>query len=301
MKVKEIMHKTKIVSKDVTVLDVARIAREERLGSVLIEYIPKKENVNERYGIVTERDVLKKIVAEGRSYKTKAVEIMSYPIYTIDADARIKEAARIFNLLRIRRLPIVEGNKIVGMLTARDLAKYYIFVFDDFMRMLRDEESRKTNPLIIPVEKIIHEKTVLPADVTVYEAAKVMKAKNIGSVFIDKGEGDSVEKRYGILTERDIFYKVVAENRDPKDVLAAEVMSPELKVVMRADECICDASKYANLYDIRRLPVKKDNEIIGLLTTRDIAKFSAFAFSMILEKLREVDPEGAVKFEEEHW
>ncbi len=294
------MHSTKILKKEATVLDVALTARSEKLGSVLIEYNPEAEDVNERYGIVTETDVLYKVIAEGKGYDTNVVEIMSYPIHTIDANAKIREASMIFNLLRIRRLPVVEKGKIIGMLTARDVAKYYIFIFDDFMKILRYEKSPTVNPLIVPVKELIHEPIIVERDLTVSEAAKIMKKNRENFVFVDKGTGKELKERYGIVTDRDIFYKVVAENKNYNEVKLEEIMRP-LKIIMDANECICDASKYMNLYEIRTIPVKEGDKLIGAITARDVAKFSAFAFTKILEKLREIDPLHANTFEDEYW
>ncbi len=300
MRVKDLMHNTKILDRSANVLDVAINARSEKLGSVLIFFDENAEDVNERYGIVTETDVLYRVIAEGKDYNTEAVKIMSYPIHTIDANAKLREAAMIFNLLRIRRLPVVEKNKIIGMITARDIAKYFIFVFDEFMRIIRYEKSSTTNPLIVPVESLIHEPIIVDKDTTVYEAAKIMKKQRENFVFVDKGEGEKLNEKYGLLTDRDIFYKVVAENKDYKNTTVSEIMR-NIRIVMSADECICDASKYMNLYEIRTIPVKKGDKLIGVITAKDVAKFSAFAFTKILEKLREIDPIHANTFEDEYW
>ena len=47
--------------------------------------------------------------------------------YTIDASADVTKASEIFNLQRIRRLPVMENGEIVGMVTARDVAKFTVF------------------------------------------------------------------------------------------------------------------------------------------------------------------------------
>ncbi len=76
------------------------------------------------YYILTERDIITKVVAENRDPKqVKAREIMTKLRYTIDAQATIEKASKIFNSHHIRRLPVMEMGEIVGIITARDIAR----------------------------------------------------------------------------------------------------------------------------------------------------------------------------------
>jgi CBS domain-containing protein len=95
---------------------IAELMKEKKVGSVLI-----KEG-NQYVGIITERDILYKVVAEGKDpIKTKAKEIMSSPLITIEKDKDISEAIKIFKEKNIRRLPVRDGNEIIGILTLRTL------------------------------------------------------------------------------------------------------------------------------------------------------------------------------------
>ena len=76
-------------------------------------------------GIMTERDIVRRIVAEGKSSKTTLVsEIMSKPVVTSSPKTPVSEAAKIMIKYRIRRLPITRGRRVVGILTTTDYAKY---------------------------------------------------------------------------------------------------------------------------------------------------------------------------------
>jgi signal-transduction protein with cAMP-binding, CBS, and nucleotidyltransferase domain len=122
MTVKDIMHGITLVEPDASILEVARIMRDKNIGSVLIKVDPL------HWGIVTERDIIIKIVARDVDPKaTKASEIMTELRYTIDASASTQKASEIFNIHPIRRLPVMEDGEIIGMVTARDVAKYCIF------------------------------------------------------------------------------------------------------------------------------------------------------------------------------
>jgi len=75
-------------------------------------------------GIMTERDVVKKIVVEGRdAAKTPASQIMSKPLITVGPDATIVQAIAIMKDRNIRRLPVVRGTNLVGIVTEKDLIR----------------------------------------------------------------------------------------------------------------------------------------------------------------------------------
>lgn len=117
MKVKEIMHRTTMVECPMSILDAAKLMSDKNIGSVLT----KK---NDCVMVVTERDILKKLVALDKDpKKTKISDIMSKCAYTIDSNSDVLEASDIFNKHSIRRLPVTEKGGIVGMVTARDVAK----------------------------------------------------------------------------------------------------------------------------------------------------------------------------------
>lgn len=76
-------------------------------------------------GIMTERDIVRRIVAEGKSSKTTLVsEIMSKPVITSSPKTPVSETAKIMIRYRIRRLPVTRGKKVVGIVTTTDYARY---------------------------------------------------------------------------------------------------------------------------------------------------------------------------------
>ncbi len=118
MHIKEIMHDTTVVTPETSVVELSRMMRDKTIGSVLVHVSDRK------YGIITERDILSRVIAGGLDPSSaKASDIMTELRYTIDANASIQEASEIFNTQRIRRLPVVENGKIIGIITTRDVAK----------------------------------------------------------------------------------------------------------------------------------------------------------------------------------
>ncbi|MBI2523585.1 CBS domain-containing protein [Candidatus Woesearchaeota archaeon] len=118
MRVKEIMHHVVKIPFWSSVSEAARIMDEKSIGSVLIE-----EN-GRVIGIMTEKDILRKIVAKGKNPdKVKVKDIMNDPVITIDANEDILEASKIMDEKRIRRLIVVENGQIAGKITANSISR----------------------------------------------------------------------------------------------------------------------------------------------------------------------------------
>ena len=118
MQAKEIMHSVTKVPSDISITAAAKIMDQKLIGSVLVE------EGDRIIGIMTERDILRKIVAKGKNPdEVKVKAVMSYPIITIDANEDITEASKKIDQHKIRRLIITENGKIVGIVTANSIAK----------------------------------------------------------------------------------------------------------------------------------------------------------------------------------
>ncbi|MDD5151259.1 MAG: CBS domain-containing protein [Flavobacterium sp.] len=110
MKVEEIM-KRAIAVEEIKLKEAAEIMSEKRVGSLIIM---RGENI---VGIITERDVLKNV---GR-LNEKISKIMSKDVITISPDSSLDDAAKTMTENEIKRLPVVEKGKLVGIITATDL------------------------------------------------------------------------------------------------------------------------------------------------------------------------------------
>ncbi len=105
------------VTKDETLKEAAVKMRKHRVGSLVV--VEGETPI----GIITERDIVYKLVAEGKSFETKVGEIMSRDLKTITKDKTLKEAAKIMAAHGIRRLPVVEKGKLVGIITMDDIMR----------------------------------------------------------------------------------------------------------------------------------------------------------------------------------
>ena len=74
-------------------------------------------------GIVTERDIVRRVVAKKLPLDSKVSEIMSTSLITLDLDASLKEAAKLMSSNKIRRFPVLKQNKLVGIVVASDFVR----------------------------------------------------------------------------------------------------------------------------------------------------------------------------------
>lgn len=118
MKISEIMTKDVIsLSVDDTVEHAAKLMKDHDIGSIPV-------NTNEKIvGIITDRDIILRSVAEGKDLKMQKVrDIMTSNPVVGDENINVDDAARIMSERQIRRLPIVNNNTLVGMVSLGDLA-----------------------------------------------------------------------------------------------------------------------------------------------------------------------------------
>jgi CBS domain-containing protein len=105
----------------------------------------------------------------------------------------------------------------------------------------------------------------LPTTATVRDAATRMLESDIGDVIVL--DGDRVA---GILTDRDIVVRAVAEQRDPSTTKVSEICSPDV-VTLSPDDSITRAIELMKLNAVRRIPVVEDAAAVGIVSIGDLA------------------------------
>ena len=101
-----------------TIADVAKVMKDEDVGPV-----PVTEG-GRLVGIVTDRDIVVRVVAEGRDPSSTTVgEIVSSDLATVQPDTSLEEALNLMSQRQVRRLPVVEGDRLVGIVAQADIAR----------------------------------------------------------------------------------------------------------------------------------------------------------------------------------
>ena len=111
---------TNVITIDVqgTVLEAAKLMHQQDVGDlVVMEGVVAK-------GIVTERDLVRRVMAQKKPLDTKVSEVMSDPLITIEEDSSIRDAARKMVKYKIRRLPVTKKNELVGIIATSDFARH---------------------------------------------------------------------------------------------------------------------------------------------------------------------------------
>jgi len=118
-RVKDVMTANVLVTTpDATAMDAAKLMASENRGSIVVV-----ENANP-IAIVTERDLFKKVVAIGLlPQKVLVRDIMSSPLISVNPEQPLKGAAKLMAEKNFRRLPVIENGRLVGIITAADLAR----------------------------------------------------------------------------------------------------------------------------------------------------------------------------------
>jgi CBS domain-containing protein len=116
--VKDIMTK-EVVTIDVnkSVFEAAQLMTTKSLGCLIV--VDKGLPV----GIITERDIVRRIVAKRSSLDLRVVEVMTKTLVTVNPDTSLKDAARVMSTNKIRRLPVLKQNQLVGIVVASDFVR----------------------------------------------------------------------------------------------------------------------------------------------------------------------------------
>jgi CBS domain-containing protein len=101
----------------------------------------------------------------------------------------------------------------------------------------------------------------------VVEAARLMKSEDVGSLPVLDGE-----RLVGMVTDRDIVLRVVAEGKDAESTTVAEIASTDL-VTVDPQQDLDEALRLMAQHQVRRLPVvEEDGRLVGILAQADVAK-----------------------------
>jgi len=110
------------IGPNASVFDALRMMSDKDIGALIV-----MEN-DQMVGILSERDYARKVVLLGKtSRETTVNEIMSKKVFTIHPDQTVEEAMELMNSKHIRHLPVVDGSRLLGMISIGDVVKAIIY------------------------------------------------------------------------------------------------------------------------------------------------------------------------------
>ena len=259
LEVKDVMNKNVItISPDETMISAAKSMSENNVSCIVVS------DNGSVVGILTEKDFLARIAGKnGNSDRTAVAETMSCPVNSISPDVSILDASRIMEAKHIKRLPILAGKQLVGIVTQTDLTRALTSY-----GMWKDV-----------VEIMSRDMAVIQTKATIAEAAEIMRSRNISCIAVL--EGRKVE---GIITERDILRKVIVFQKDANLTKAEEVMSSPV-ITIPTSYPVFSACRTMDKIHVRRLLVMEDEQLCGIVTQTDI-------FRATKKKLQEEEEEN---------
>ncbi len=126
-------HQVYSVTPETSVYDALQIMMEKNISSLLI----MENEILE--GIFTERDYARKLVLMGRSSKeTRIADIMTANLLTITPSETIDHCMEVMSTYKIRHLPVIDNNRVTGMVSIGDVVK---FIIEDQKRTIQQLES----------------------------------------------------------------------------------------------------------------------------------------------------------------
>lgn len=256
--VKDFMHRyLEVVPRETTVAFAAERMGVRRIGCVLVESgDPHRGPI----GIVTETDLVRKVLANGSDPTVTLVEqVMNSPIVTIAGERSMLDASHAMETNHIRHLCAVEGEEIVGLISVRDLVRSFVDAEGGPISEL-DQVYRPLGVLMATTLATIR------SEESIFAAVQQMREKRIGSLLtVEAGE------LVGIVTESDLVRKAMVPNQAAEGIRVSAVMSSPL-LGIDINRTIRDASKMMAERAVRHLAVTEQGKIVGVLSIRDLVK-----------------------------
>jgi len=145
LKVRDVMVREVVtVDENSSVKEAVDTMNEFQIGSLIVLERGKAK------GIVTERDFLRRVIAEAKDVmNTKVKEIMTTPLVVVEPSIDLEEAVKLMFENKIKKLVVVDANKLVGIITLTDIARFQ----PQMIRMLKQLATKQATPKSI--QKVI--------------------------------------------------------------------------------------------------------------------------------------------------
>jgi len=223
------------------------------------------------HGILTMRDIIGKIVTYGLDPDAVRVgEVTTWRLITASPAWSLREVAAQMARSRVRRLPVVAGGRLLGLISDTD-------VFTALVPRLEWEQARlvrktramhraaRTGPVRTVRDLMSAPVLTVAPDATIRDAVAKMVQAGVASLLVLE-DGDLAA---GIVTKRDVVTKIVARGLDIGEVSVGEIASSPVMTI-EPDATVEACSSRMAVEGVRRFPVREGAAIIGIVSDSDI-------------------------------
>ena len=253
-----------IVEKTATVLAAVERMRAAGIGAMLVGVPGEPGRAVSVEGIVTETDLVRRVAAREMSTEALAVDrIATVPPLTIDAGRSMLDANQLMEQHRVRHLCVTEGGRITGMLSVRDVARYFLSQDSGPIAEL-DDVHRPLSVLMRRYVETIDERE------TMLDAARRMADRHIGALLVTGAN----KAPLGIVTERNLIRDAMPYSLDPRTVPVSTLKSQPL-VTVDINRTVHDVNNLMVERGVRHLVVTEHDAIVGMLSIRDLVRMVA--------------------------
>lgn len=264
-----------------TIRSVALRMRKEGVGLLVVT------EQGQPVGVLTDRDVALRVLADGRDPgTTRVAAVMTPKPVTLAVDASLPQATEAMSREGVRRIPLVDrSGKALGLIAA-----------DDIIRLLAKEVGglagianaqlpvgvqvgaavSPEEQVLRPVDHYHRDVATIRADADVAVLAEQMRNTDVGCIVV---VGDA-EEPLGVVTDRDLALRVVAAGLDPRATPVSTIMSAPV-VTAEESQPIEEIVETMTARGIRRIPVLSHGRLVGIVTFDDLV----VAFGRELQQL----------------
>lgn len=256
-----------------TVLDAARTMKELGIGSIVILHAGLlKKNEGKILGIVTEKDVARKVIAKGIGLaNTRLDSIMTPSPYVLESSANIMQASNLFTQYRIKRIPITKKGLLTGIFTVTDLMTALVklgklYEIAELVKYIAKKKigAKEFANVVVADKWMSPDIITCRSDQSIYEVAKLMDVYKVGDIVVM-----SDEMVQGIITDTDIVRKVCAEKKDPNISKVVESMSSPV-ITATPSTPLIEIADLMNEKKIKRVVIMENDKLKGLLSVTDL-------------------------------